>query len=235
MPGKASAKTATKSASKKEPKTKYSFTAPTPEYVQQILDILWETYPDARTALTYDNPLELLVATILSAQCTDERVNKVTKVLFERYKTTEDYADCDIEELKDIIRSTGFFNQKAKYIKEMAATVIDKHNGTIPKNMEELTKLPGVARKTANVLLSSAFGITAGVVVDTHVKRVSYRLGLTDKTDPDKVEQDLMQYIPEEKWIFVGDSLIYHGRKYCDARKPDCENCPINKICPKRI
>lgn len=231
MPEKKSAKTKEKT----ENREKSAFKAPTPEYINQVLDILWETYPDARTALTYDNPLELLVATILSAQCTDERVNKVTKVLFERYKTTEDYAGCDIEELKDIIRSTGFFNQKAKYIKEMASAVMGKFDGKIPSNIEELTTLPGVARKTANVVLSSAFGITAGVVVDTHVKRVSFRLGLTDKTDPDKVEQDLMKYIAKEKWIFIGDSLIYHGRKYCNARKPDCVQCPLNEICPKNI
>jgi len=195
----------------------------------KILKILKETYPEAKTALKHENPLQLLVATILSAQCTDERVNKVTPVLFKKYKTA------NIEELKNVIRSTGFFNQKARFIKEMAQKLIKDFKGCVPDTMENLIKLPGVARKTANVVLGYAFSKTEGIVVDTHVKRVSFRLGFTDKKEADSIEKDLMNIFSKEEWIFLSQALIWHGRSLCKARKPACEKCPLFEWCPSGV
>ncbi|MCD4783088.1 MAG: endonuclease III [Candidatus Eremiobacteraeota bacterium] len=217
---------------KKTDKKKRNFTPPPPEKIDKIIAILGETHPDAKVALRFNNPLEILVATILSAQCTDERVNKVTKTLFNRYRTAQDYAEADMDELRDIIRSTGFFNQKSKYIVEMAKGLVAKFNGKVPDNMDDLITLPGVARKTANVVLSAAFGKSEGIVVDTHVKRVSFRLGLTDQTNPEKIEKDLMKIIPKDKWIFMGIALIFHGRRFCKARKPLCDDCSLSELCP---
>jgi len=219
--------------SKKKTNTKkQNFKPPSNEKVNKIIIILGETHPDAKVALRFENPLEILVATILSAQCTDERVNEVTKVLFKKYRTAQDYADADIDELKEIIRPTGFFNQKSKYIVEMAKGLVTKFDGKAPDNMNDLLTLPGVARKTANVVLSAAFGKSEGIVVDTHVKRVSFRIGFTDQKNPEKIEKDLMKIIPKDKWIFIGNALIFHGRRLCKARKPLCDDCSLNKLCP---
>ncbi len=208
------------------------FAFPPKETVAKILELLHKAHPDARVALTFEDPLELIVATILSAQCTDERVNKVTPVFFEKYKSAEDIAAADIEDIKEIIRSTGFFNQKAKFIKEMAMGLVQNFNGKVPETMAELLTLQGVARKTANVVLGGAFGKSEGIVVDTHVKRVSFRLGLTVQTNPEKIEKDLMEIIPTDEWVFIGNALVFHGRRFCNARKPNCPECPMNEICP---
>ncbi len=194
--------------------------------------ILSDLYPDLTVTLNWTTPLELIVATILSAQCTDERVNRVTPALFERYPAAGDYASADQAELEEHIRSTGFFRNKAKNIKGMAARLVAEHDGHVPRTMEELTELPGVARKTANVVLSNAFGVHVGVVVDTHVKRVAWRLGLTRETDAVKVERDLMKVLPPEEWHPGAWRLLLHGRNRCRSRKPDCEGCEINSHCP---
>ncbi len=183
-------------------------------------------------SLDFTNELELVVATILSAQCTDERVNQVTKSLFPKYPDAEAYAKADPEELQEDIRSTGFFRNKAKSLQGMARMVVEDFGGALPRTMEELVKLPGVARKTANVVLSNAFGVNEGVVVDTHVKRVSHRLGLTDETDPIKVERDLMAVLPREEWREYPWRLILHGRRVCKSRKPVCSDCPVAELCP---
>jgi len=175
--------------------------------------------------------LESLIATILSAQCTDERVNIVTKELFKKYKTPEDYLNVSNEELENDIRSTGFFKNKTKTIKNLCKTLVEKHNGEVPPSMEELTKIPGIGRKTANVVLSQAFGIVEGITVDTHVLRVSHRLGLTDKKDPEKVEIDLMEKFSKDKWYQLSMLLILHGRKICVAKKPKCGECFLNDLC----
>jgi endonuclease-3 len=202
--------------------------------VREILPILKATYPDAKCSLNHRNPLELLVATILSAQCTDDRVNIVTKSLFKKFKTAKDYAHVAAEELEKDIQSTGFFRNKAKSIRAMATSLLEKHNGKVPDTMEDLNALAGVGRKTANVVLGNAFGKNIGVVVDTHVTRLSNRLGLTKhKSDAEKIERDLMEIVPEEDWTLWSHLMIYHGRKICVARKPKCEICPINKQCPK--
>lgn len=201
------------------------------ELAEETLRVMHELYPDAHCALDYDSALDLLVATILSAQSTDERVNIVTDDLFDRYRSAEDYAGADPEELQELIRSTGFFRNKAKYIMGSAETIVDEHGGKVPDTMDELTELPGVARKTANVVLGTYFEKPAGFVVDTHIKRVSYRIGLTEETRPEKVEQDLMELFPREEWIFLGHAIIWHGRRICDARKPACTRCPLEGIC----
>jgi len=198
--------------------------------IDKILKILRTTYPDVKTALNYRNPLEMLIATILSAQCTDVRVNEVAKVLFKKLKTAKDYASVPIEELEDLIRSTGFFRNKAKSIKGCCAALVEKHGGKIPDNLDDLVTLPGVGRKTANVVLGSAFAIP-GIVVDTHVKRLSQRIGLTEETDPVKIEFELMPIIPKKSWIAFSHQLIWHGRKICTARKPKCPECPLLKWC----
>jgi endonuclease-3 len=194
--------------------------------------VLARTYPGAECALNFKNPLELLVATILSAQCTDARVNQVTQDLFRRYKTASDYAEAPPGELEEAIRSTGFFNSKARSLRGAGAALRDRFKGKVPDTMEELVSLPGVARKTANVVLGTAFGIPSGVVVDTHVSRLSQRLGLTNQKDPKKIERDLMDRIPERDWIAFGHRMILHGRQICKARKPSCDACPLAKLCP---
>jgi endonuclease-3 len=189
-------------------------------------------YPDARTELDWYNPLELLVATILSAQTTDVQVNRVTESLFAKYRTAEDYADSNPEELEEDIRPTGFYRNKARSLRGMANALVEKHAGEVPRTMSELVALPGVGRKTANVVLGNAFGTNEGIVVDTHVRRVSGRLGLTESSDPVNIEQELMEVVPEEDRTIFSHLLILHGRRTCKARKPDCPNCILNDICP---
>ncbi len=204
------------------------------EKVGEIIKRLEKVYPGATTALKYSNPFELLVATILSAQCTDVRVNDVAKVLFEKYRTVEDYANADIKEFEKIIYSTGFYKNKAKNIISAAKMVRDKFKGKIPDNMEELLLLPGVARKTANVVLGQAFGKSQGIVVDTHVKRVCYRLGLTNNKDPEKIEKDLMNIVPKEKWIKISYLIINLGRNVCAAKNPQHNKCVLDDMCIKK-
>ena len=197
------------------------------------LEKLEVVHADAEIALNFANPLELLVATILSAQCTDVRVNLVTEKLFRRYRSTQDYADADLDELMAIIRSTGFYRNKAQNIVAMAKQLVASHDGEVPRTMEELHALPGVGRKTANVVLGNAFD-TPGMVVDTHVGRVSRRLGWTRETDPVKVEHELMALLPEQKWTQTSHVLIFHGRSWCKARVPQCSDCPIKEECPRK-
>lgn len=199
-----------------------------------ILRKLKRAYPDAHCALHHSNPLELLVATILSAQCTDERVNQVTELLFKRYRTAEDYAEVPLERLEYDIRSINFFRNKAKALKGMGQKLVESHGGQVPDQLEELVHLPGVGRKTANVVLGNAFNIAHGIVVDTHVKRVAFRLGLTRALTPEKVEQDLLQVIPKKDWILISHLLIFHGRQICKALTPLCSACVLNAECPKR-
>ena len=191
-------------------------------------------YPDAHCALHHDSPLQLLVATILSAQCTDERVNQVTPHLFRRFPTAADYAKAELPEIEQIIRSLGFFRAKAKSLKGMGQKLVELHGGEVPKELNALTHLPGVGRKTANVVLGNAFGLATGIVVDTHVRRLSYRLGLSSAKAPEKVEEDLLQLVPKDDWIQFSHWLISHGRHLCKARKPLCERCPLEGECPKR-
>jgi endonuclease III len=202
------------------------------ERVSQIMQLLEKEHPDAKIALNFSNPLELLVATILSAQCTDERVNIVTKALFKKYTRPEDYAKVDITELEQDVKSTGFYHNKAKNIQETSKILAEKYDGKIPKTMEDLLELPGVARKTANIVLYGAYGIVVGIAVDTHVRRLSQRLGLTENEDPVKIEQDLMKLVPKDKWMRLTDLLVFHGRRVCTAKKPNCAGCVLNKICP---
>ena len=197
-----------------------------------LAPILRSIYFDTDISLDYDNPLQLVVATILSAQCTDDRVNQVTPALFERYRTARDYAEADREEMEQLIHSTGFFRNKTKNIQGMGAWLVAVHDGLVPDTMDELIELPGVARKTANVVLSNAFDKAEGVVVDTHVKRVAGRLGLTGETSPVKVERDLMEVLPREQWVPFAFRLILHGRARCTARRPDCAHCELADLCP---
>ena len=190
-------------------------------------------YPGATCALENETPFELLVATILSAQCTDERVNMVTPELFRRWPTPAEMSRAPIKELETVIQSTGFFRNKAKNIKAASQALMDQHNGEVPKNMDELVALPGVGRKTANVVLGTAYGLATGVVVDTHVTRVSRRLGLTQHTDPVKIEQDLIEVVPKSEWVDFAHRMIHHGRQICTARKPKCPECSMKKFCPK--
>lgn len=204
--------------------------------IKKILQILRSTYPDVKTALRHQDPLEMLIATILSAQCTDVRVNEVTKTLFKKLRTARDYADVPLAELEEMIRPTGFYRNKARSIKACCRGLVEKHSGKVPESMEALVQLPGVGRKTANVVLGSAFGIP-GIVVDTHVKRVSQRLGLTKEKDPVKIEFELMALIPKKDWIDFSHELIWHGRGVCAARKPKCAQCLLREQCDygKRI
>jgi len=202
------------------------------EHARALAPCLAELYPSLEISLDWKNPLELIVATVLSAQCTDERVNRVTASLFPRYPTAEDYAAAPQEELEEAVRSTGFYRNKAKNVKGLAKRIVEEYGGEVPRTMDELLTLPGVARKTANVVLSNAFGLCEGIVVDTHVKRVSNRVGLTDETDPVKVERDLMEVLPREEWHSFPWRLILHGRAVCKARKPACDTCPIRDLCP---
>jgi endonuclease-3 len=198
----------------------------------KTISLLEKEFPDAKIALNYSNPLELLVATILSAQCTDERVNLVTKTLFKKYKTAEDYANAETKELEQEIRSTGFYRNKAKNIKKASRILVEKHGSQVPRTMDEILELPGVARKTANIVLQNAYGVVEGIAVDTHVRRISARLGLTKNKDPNKIETDLMAIVPQNKWMRITDLIIFLGRKICTAKKPKCEICILNKTCP---
>ena len=198
----------------------------------RIIALLEKEHPDAKIALHFTNPLELLVATMLSAQCTDERVNMVTKELFKKYTKAEDYANADLKTLEQDIKSTGFYRNKAKNIKKCCQLLVEKYNSQVPRTMAELLELPGVARKTANIVLSNAYGIVEGVAVDTHVRRLAQRLGLSESDDPAKIEADLINIVPREKWMRITDLLIFHGRRVCVAKKPKCDACVLNKICP---
>ena len=200
--------------------------------VLQVIELLEKQYSDAKTALNYTNPLEILVATIISAQCTDKRVNIITKTLFKKYKKAEDYANADLAKLEEDIRSTGFYKTKAKNIKKSCQILVEKHNSQVPRTMEALIKLPGVARKTANIVLSNAYGIIVGIAVDTHVRRLSQRLELTQNTNPNKIEADLIEIVPNAYWKPINNLLITHGRNVCMARKPKCNICILNKLCP---
>ena len=209
--------------------------SPIRERAPEIVRVLSNAYPEARVALRFSNPLEMLVATILSAQCTDERVNEVTSVLFEKYRTAEDYLRVPEDELKRDIKPTGFFNQKATSIRAACQRIVEVYGGEVPGSMEELITLRGVARKTANIVLGNAFGKVEGVAVDTHVKRLANRLGFSAQSDPDKIERDLMSLIPRQKWFDFTYVLIDHGRAICQSRKPRCGECPVNHLCPSSL
>ena len=198
----------------------------------QILTMLQDTYPDARCALLFSTPLELLIATILSAQCTDERVNVVTRTLFQKYSTAADYAAADFDELAKDIQSTGFYRQKAQSIQRCCAILLTQYHGEIPVTMEQLVRLPGVGRKTANVLLGNVLHRPQGIAVDTHVKRLAQRLGLTTAANPDTIEQDLMVLVSRNMWTLCSHLLIFHGRAICKARAPQCDRCPVQQLCP---
>jgi len=201
---------------------------------RKVVKGLKELYPEATCELRFSNPLELLIATILSAQCTDVRVNEVTSTLFPKYPTAADFAQVSQAELEDQIKPTGFFRQKAMSVRRTAQLLVERHKGQVPRSLDELVKLRGVARKTANVVLGTAYGIPSGVVVDTHVHRLSYRLGLSDEEDPVKIEQDLMALIPKKDWIWFGHARIWHGRRVCTARRPACSACGLRAFCPRR-
>jgi endonuclease-3 len=198
----------------------------------KILRRLRKEFPQPKTALLHENPFQLLIATILSAQCTDERVNMVTRELFKRYKTPQDFAHASVAEMESEIKSTGFFRMKTKSIMRCSKAMLERHGGKVPDSMEELVLLPGVGRKTANVVLGQVFGIVAGVVVDTHVYRLAQRMGFTGATSAEKAEEDLMKVFPKKDWIDVGSILILHGRKTCSARKPRCQECSVSECCP---
>ena len=200
---------------------------------KEIFGVLARTYPTAHCELDYTTPLELLIATILSAQCTDKRVNIVTKELFRACRSAAEYVALPQEQLEEIVHTTGFFRAKAKNVKACCAALVERHGGEVPRTMDELTALAGVGRKTANVVLGNAFGINVGVVVDTHVQRLSRRLGITRTNTPEKIEQELMKLIPREQWALFSHWLIWHGRRRCDARKPDCAGCELAKLCPR--
>jgi endonuclease III len=207
-------------------------TAPAAERIHPILQLLHQAHPDAACALFHNNPLQLLVATILSAQCTDERVNMVTPALFARFPDAEALAAADIGELEELVRSTGFYRNKAKNIKAAAQRIVSDYGGEVPAQMDQLLTLAGVARKTANVVLGNAYAIADGIVVDTHVKRLANRLGLTTESDPEKIERDLIAITPQEEWIELSHLLIFHGRRVCQARKPQCGACVLSNLCP---
>jgi len=201
--------------------------------LKRIIAALDRTYPEAHCELDHRSPLELLIATILSAQCTDKRVNIVTRDLFKKYRSAADYANAPLAELEQAIRTTGFFRNKAKNIQACCRKLVERHNGQVPRTMDELTHLDGVGRKTANVVLGNAFGINAGVVVDTHVARLTQRLGLTRQKDPAKIERELMALVPQKQWALFSHWLIWHGRRRCFARNPDCAGCEVRRLCPK--
>ena len=198
---------------------------------EKIINILRKTYPDAKCSLDFSTPFELVVAVMLSAQCTDERVNLTTPALFEKCKTIEDFANIDIKELEDIIHPCGFYRNKAQNIKLCAKRVLEKYNGTVPHNMEDLISLPGVGRKSANVIMLEVFGIAEGIAVDTHCKRISNRIGFSSETEPSKIEQDLLKQIDKKDWADVNHLFIWHGRYTCTARNPKCENCSVKSFC----
>ncbi|MCM8767374.1 MAG: endonuclease III [Candidatus Omnitrophica bacterium] len=201
------------------------------EKIKEICLTLKKMYPESKTELKFKTPFQLLIATVLSAQTTDERVNKVTANLFKKYKTPEDFGNADVKEIMKIIKSVNFYRNKAKNIKRLSQIIVEKFNSKIPDRLEELIKLPGVARKTANVVLSQAFRKAEGIVVDTHVKRVAYRLGLTRNTNPEKIEKDLMKILPKTEWIDLPFRLILFGRNICKSKNPDCNNCPLYNLC----
>lgn len=213
------------------PKTAAS--APAKRHAARVAKLLAQIYPAAKCALNFRSPLELLIATILSAQCTDVRVNIVTKELFRKYRSAADYADADSRQLEAEIKSTGFFRSKAKSIQSACRQLVDEYDGQVPNDLEALVKLPGVGRKTANVVLGTAFGIASGVVVDTHVRRITKRLGLTTHKEPEKIERDLMAVLPRKEWVDFSHRLIHHGRRICIARRPKCDECTLNKVCPR--
>lgn len=200
---------------------------------REIIAELRKTYPDAHCELNFSTPLELLIATILSAQCTDKRVNLVTAELFRKYRSARDYADAPLSELEEMIKTTGFYRNKAKNIQSCCRALVEKHGGNVPQTMEELYALDGVGRKTANVVLGNAFNLNVGIVVDTHVTRLSNRLGLTKHLDAVKIEQDLIKLVPQESWTLFSHLLIWHGRRRCTARKPDCASCEVRELCPR--
>ena len=199
--------------------------------IKKIIDILKETYPDAKCSLNFENPFQLVVAVMLSAQCTDERVNLTTKALFDKCNTIQDFANIDIKKLEDLIRPCGFYRNKAKNIKICAKQILDKYNGVVPNNMDSLVNLSGVGRKSANVIMLEVFGIAEGIAVDTHCKRISNRLGLSNETDPSKIEQDLLKQINKSDWKDVNHLFIWHGRYTCTAKKPKCNICKLNSLC----
>jgi len=201
------------------------------EKAKEVVKRLKREYPGVKIALRFENPLQLLVATILSAQCRDERVNEVTSRLFKKYKTAEDFARADLEELAEDIKSTGFYKQKAKYIKEACKIIVEKYGGEVPRTMEELLELPGVARKTANIVLANGYGIVEGIPVDTHVRRLSQRLGLVSAKQPEKIEKELMEVVDREDWFVFPLLLQAHGRKVCTSKKPKCEKCVLKELC----
>ncbi len=201
--------------------------------LKRIVAALRKAYPDAHCELNHSNPLELLIATILSAQCTDKRVNLVTADLFKKYRSAADYVRAPQVELEQDIKTTGFFRNKAKSLKTCCQALLERHGGQVPRTMEELTQLGGVGRKTANVVLGNAYGINCGVVVDTHVARLAQRLGLTREKAPEKIEQELMKLVPQEQWTMLSHWLIWHGRRRCYARNPDCPNCEVRGLCPR--
>jgi endonuclease-3 len=202
------------------------------ERAVKVLDILEKEYPDARVTLNFKDPLQLLIATILAAQCTDERVNLVTKDLFKKYRRAADFAAADLRTLEEEIRSTGFYHNKAKSILACCQMILDQFKGQVPRTLEELISLPGVGRKTANIILGNAYGQQA-IAVDTHVKRVTHRLGWAKPDDPDKIEWELMEVIPRERWTMACHQLVFHGRQVCMAKNPQCPTCPVNNLCPK--
>jgi endonuclease-3 len=206
--------------------------SPVEKRAPEIIRLLSKTYPNATVALRFSNPLEMLFATILSAQTTDETVNRVTQTLFTKYRLPEDYLKVPESELAADIRPTGFFNQKTRSLRGAARRIVEVYGGDVPDTMEDLLTLPGVARKTANIVLGNAFGKVEGIAVDTHVRRVSWRLGFTDQEDPDKIERDLMRLIPPKRWFDFTYVLIEHGRAVCVARTPKCEICPVSRLCP---
>ncbi len=209
--------------------------SPIQDRAPEIVKRLSKAYPDAHVALNFSNPLECLVATILSAQCTDERVNMVTKDLFKKYRSAKDYLKVPDSELAADIKSTGFFNQKTKSIRGACSRIVEVHGGKVPDTMEDLITLPGVARKTANIVLGNSYGVVEGIAVDTHVRRLAERLGFSTEKDPDKIERDLMRSIPRKRWFDFTYALIDHGRSICVARKPRCEECPVSDLCPSSL
>jgi endonuclease III len=202
--------------------------------MRKILAALKRAYPEAKTSLDYKNTLQLLVATILSAQCTDARVNKTTPALFARYRTARDFASASLPELEKYVRATGFYHNKAKNIQGACRMIVEKHGGRVPKTMNEMLELPGVARKTANIVLGNAYGVIEGVPVDTHAIRISRLLGLTSEKEQGKIEKDLMKVVPHEDWLRISDLFVHHGRAVCIARRPRCSACPVEKLCPKK-
>ncbi len=208
-------------------------TTETKQYSAKIAGILREHYPKAKCELDFQTPLELLIATILSAQCTDERVNLVTKSLFRKYPDAAAYANAPQKDLEREIQSTGFYHNKAKSIQSCCQALLERYNGQVPHDIEKMIELPGIGRKTANVVLGTAFGIASGIVVDTHVTRVSQRLGLTQEKNPEKIEEDLLRQFPQKEWIAISNRMVHHGRNVCTARKPHCDTCPLASLCPR--